>query len=112
MNKADLVNAVARQTGQSKKAVAQALDSILGQIAGSIAAGYAVRLVGFGTFDRAVRAERTARNPKSGEQIWIAEHYAPRFKAGKELKQRLLSEDVAPVDSSAPPATPEGVVES
>jgi len=89
MNKADLVNHVADAAGLSKAAAGDAVEAVLGGITATLANGDAVSLVGFGTFSVADRAARTARNPRTGETIQVAASKAPKFKAGKALKDAV-----------------------
>ena len=89
MNKRELVEAVAGGTGMSRSAVAEALDAVLEAVAASLAAGEAVSVPGFGTFEVRERGARTGRNPRTGEAIEIAASRAPAFRAGKALRDRL-----------------------
>ena len=89
MTKADLISAIANETGFSKKDSETALGSVLGAITGSLKSGNEVRLVGFGTFKVSDRAARTGRNPRTGESIQIKASKVPTFKAGKELKEAV-----------------------
>lgn len=86
MNKQELINAVAAETGLTKKDSGAALDALTAAISSSLAKGEPVRLLGFGTFDVKSRAARTGKNPKTGESISIPASKVPAFKAGKELK--------------------------
>lgn len=89
MTKADLISAIASETGFSKKDSETALGSVLGAITNSLQKGNEVRLVGFGTFKVSARAARTGRNPRTGESIQIKASKVPTFKAGKELKEAV-----------------------
>ncbi|ATX81403.1 bacterial nucleoid protein Hbs [Mariprofundus ferrinatatus] len=89
MNKADLVNHVAASADLSKAAAGAAVEAVLGGISGALAGGNSVSLVGFGTFSVAERAARTARNPRTGDTIQVAASKAPKFKAGKALKDAV-----------------------
>jgi len=89
LNKADLINHVAANADLSKAAAAEAVEAVLGGITGALQNGDAVSLVGFGTFSVAARAARTARNPRTGEPIEVAASKAPKFKAGKALKDAV-----------------------
>ena len=89
MNKADLVNHVAEAAGLSKASAGEAVEAVLGGITGTLASGDAVSLVGFGTFSVVDRAARTARNPRTGAAIEVAASKAPKFKAGKGLKDAV-----------------------
>lgn len=86
MTKADLITAIATETGLTKKDSETALTSVLNSISKTLKKGNEVRLVGFGTFKVSKRAARTGRNPRTGEAIKIAASKVPTFKAGKELK--------------------------
>jgi len=89
MNKAELVNHVAETAGLSKAAAGDAVEAVIGGITSTLSGGDAVSLVGFGTFSVADRAARTARNPRTGEAIEVAASKAPKFKAGKALKDAV-----------------------
>jgi len=89
MNKADLINHVASSAGLSKSAAGDAVEAVIGGITGTLSDGGAVSLVGFGTFSVVARAARTARNPRTGDTIQVAASNAPKFKAGKALKDAV-----------------------
>jgi len=86
MNKTELIAAMADQAGLSKKDAEAALKAFTDVVANELKAGGKVQLVGFGTFEVAERAAREGRNPQSGETMQIAASKAPKFKAGKALK--------------------------
>ncbi|MCM8762244.1 MAG: HU family DNA-binding protein [Candidatus Omnitrophica bacterium] len=88
MNKAQLVDAVAKVVCSKKEAVA-AVDAVLDSITASLKKGQAVTLVGFGTFKVAKRKARTGRNPRTGKEIKIPAKKVPVFKAGSELKKAV-----------------------
>ena len=89
MNKTELVAAMADQAGLSKKDAEKALTAFVEVVAEELKKGEKVQLVGFGTFEVAERAEREGRNPQSGEPMKIAASKAPKFKAGKALKDMV-----------------------
>ena len=89
MNKSDLVQSVADDSGLSKADSAKAVDAVFACIMKSLQDGGDVRVVGFGTFSVSERAASTGRNPQTGETIQIAASKQPRFKAGKALKDAL-----------------------
>jgi len=89
LNKADLVNHVATSAGLSKSSAGDAVEAVIGGISDTLASGGAVSLVGFGTFSVVDRSARTARNPRTGEAIYVAASRAPKFKAGKGLKDAV-----------------------
>ena len=89
MNKTELVAAMAEQAGLSKKDAEKALTAFVNVVAEELKKGEKVQMVGFGTFEVAERAEREGRNPQSGEVMKIAASKAPKFKAGKALKDMI-----------------------
>jgi len=89
LNKADLIGHVANSAGLSKSSASDAVEAVLGGITDTLKNGGAVSLVGFGTFSVADRAARTARNPRTGETIQVGPSRAPKFKAGKALKDAV-----------------------
>ncbi|MBL1352634.1 MAG: HU family DNA-binding protein [Zetaproteobacteria bacterium] len=89
MNKADLINHVAANAELSKADATGAVEAVLGGITSALKNDDTVSLVGFGTFSVAERAARTARNPRTGEPIEVAASKAPKFKAGKALKDAV-----------------------
>ena len=88
MNKADLVNEVAKVVKTKKEAQA-AVDRVLSSIAGALRRGDTVTLVGFGTFKVQQRKARQGRNPQTGAALQIAARKVPRFVAGKALKNAV-----------------------
>lgn len=86
MNKAELVEAVAKSADISKAAAERAVNGALNAITASLRKGQSVTLVGFGTFSVGKRAARTGRNPRTGAAIKIRASKVPKFRAGKELK--------------------------
>lgn len=86
MNRAELVENVAKATGQPKSEVTRTLAAMLHTITGSLATGDKVTLVGFGTFERRNRKARTGRNPRTLSPLRIPAARVPAFRAGKELK--------------------------
>ncbi len=89
MNKAELVEVVAKTADISKASAEKALDGALNGIKSALKKGGSVTLVGFGTFRVAKRAARTGRNPRTGEAIKIKAAKVPKFTAGKALKDAV-----------------------
>ena len=89
MNKADLVAAMAEKAGVSKKDAEASLKAFKDVVAEELKKGEKIQLVGFGTFEVSERAARTGRNPQTGAEMTIAASKAPKFKAGKALKDSL-----------------------
>ena len=89
MNKTELVAAMAEQAGVSKKDAGKTLKAFTDVVAEELKKGGKVQLVGFGTFEVSERAARDGRNPQTGKVMKIAASKAPKFKAGKALKDEL-----------------------
>ena len=89
MTKAELITAVAEKSGLTKKASAAAIDAFTASVTDALKAGEKVQLVGFGSFDVVERAARAGRNPQTGAAIQIPASKAPKFKAGKALKDAV-----------------------
>jgi len=86
MNKSELINIIASESGLSKANAARALDATTDAITGVMASGDSVQLTGFGSFIARDRAARAGRNPQTGAIIKIAASKVVAFKAGKALK--------------------------
>ncbi|GAB3116635.1 HU family DNA-binding protein [Novispirillum itersonii] len=89
MNKSDLVDAVAAESGLTKADAAKAVDALFNAVTDALKKGDEVRLVGFGTFAVSERAARTGKNPRTGEPLEIAASKQPKFKPGKALKDAV-----------------------
>ena len=86
MNKTELVAAVAEQADISKKDAEKVLKAFVDVVTEEMKKGEKVQLVGFGTFEVSERAAREGRNPQTGKTMKIEASKAPKFKAGKALK--------------------------
>ena len=89
MNKTELVAAMAENAGVSKKDAEKTLKAFVDVVTAELKKGEKVQLVGFGTFEVSERAAREGRNPANGQPMQIAASKAPKFKAGKALKDSL-----------------------
>ncbi|MGE6833516.1 HU family DNA-binding protein [Priestia megaterium] len=89
MNKTELVDAVATKSELTKQDSKKAIDALFKTISTTLAKEEKIQLVGFGTFEIRERAERTGRNPQTGEQMTIPASKFPAFKPGKELKEAV-----------------------
>lgn len=89
MNKTELVAAMADEAGLSRKDAEKALKAFTDVVAKELKKGEKVQLVGFGTFEVIERAAREGRNPQTGDAMKIAASKAPKFKAGKALKDMV-----------------------
>lgn len=89
MNKTELVAAIAEKAELSKKDSEKALTAFVEVVTEELQKGEKVQLVGFGTFEVSKRAAREGRNPQTGDTMQIAACTAPKFKAGKALKDAV-----------------------
>ena len=89
MNKTELVAAIAEKAEISKKDAEKALAAFTATVADELKKGEKIALVGFGTFEVVERKAREGRNPQSGKTMKIAASKAPKFKAGKALKDAM-----------------------
>ena len=89
MNKTELVAAIADKAETSKKDSEKALKAFVDVVTEQLKEGEKVQLVGFGTFEVSERAAREGRNPQTGKTMKIAACKAPKFKAGKALKESV-----------------------
>lgn len=89
MNKSELIDEIARESGLSKGDSEKALNATVQAITNAMKSGNNVQLVGFGTFQVRQRNARTGRNPKTGESIQIEASKVPAFSPGKALKEAL-----------------------
>ncbi len=95
MNKAELIDQIAKDSGITKAQANDALDSFTGAVIATLKKGDKVTLVGFGTFSVTQRAARNGRNPQTGEVIKIKASKAPKFKAGKEFATKIAGAKTA-----------------
>jgi DNA-binding protein HU-beta len=89
MNKGEFVAAIADESGLSRADAERAIEGMFTVVKKALKSGDQVSLVGFGTFVVRQRAERTGRNPRTGDEIRIAASSVPAFKPGKALKDAL-----------------------
>ena len=89
MNKAELIEKIAKDSGITKSQANGALDSFTSAVVSSLKKGDRVTLVGFGTFSVSERSARNGRNPQTGEVIKIKARKVPKFKAGKEFSAKV-----------------------
>jgi DNA-binding protein HU-beta len=89
MNKGDLIESVANQSGMTKADSARAVDAVLDAITGSLMQGNKVTLPGFGTFSTSKRAARSGRNPSTGATIKIKAKTIAKFKPGSKLTEAV-----------------------
>ncbi len=89
MNKTELIAAVAEKAEISKKDSEKALKAFIDVVTDELKNGGKIQLVGFGTFEVSERAAREGRNPQTGKTMKIEACKAPKFKAGKALKDAV-----------------------
>lgn len=89
MNKAELIEAMAKAADCTKTQAGEALDGFINAVTVALKKGDKVTLVGFGTFSVSKRAARVGRNPQTGKEIKIAAKKVAKFKAGKELSAKV-----------------------
>ncbi|GAA3619427.1 hypothetical protein GCM10022199_24910 [Marihabitans asiaticum] len=115
MNKAELIKSIEQALG-SRKAATEALDAVLDAIVREVSKGGKVAITGFGTFEKAARAARTGRNPRTGEAVRIPQTSVPRFKPASSFKSYVADPTslpkAAPAVARAAVGTATVVVES
>ena len=89
MNKTEFVDAIAKETGLTKKDAAAALEATLSSIQETLEGGEKVSITGFGTFEVRERGEKTCINPKTKTKMVCPPCKAPAFKAGRGLKEAV-----------------------
>ncbi len=86
MTKADIVDVIASGTGLTKVETEAVVDGFIQTVIASLRDGKNIEIRGFGSFKVKKRKGRMARNPRTGEQVAVQDHYVPIFKVSKELK--------------------------
>jgi len=89
VNKAELIEAIVKETELSKAAATRVLNTVIETITKTVAKKQDVQLIGFGTFKAAKRAARTGKNPRTGEKLKIAAATVPKFTAGAAFKSAV-----------------------
>ena len=89
MNKAQLIDAIAKDANLTKADSKRALDAFIDATTGTLKKGGRVALVGFGSFGVSKRNARTGRNPQTGAPIKISAKKVVKFKAGSELSDAV-----------------------
>ncbi|HTO37821.1 MAG TPA: HU family DNA-binding protein [Brumimicrobium sp.] len=89
MNKAELIDAMAAESGLTKADSKRALDAFISATSDALKKGDRISLIGFGSFSTSERAARTGRNPKTGKEIQIAAKNVVKFKAGSDLSEAV-----------------------
>lgn len=90
MTKSELIEAIAaKQTQLSLKDVELAVKSVIKQMSNALTASERIEIRGFGSFSLHYREPRQGRNPKTGDAVQLPGKFAPHFKPGKELRERV-----------------------
>ena len=92
MNKSELVEVAAKESGITKAAADKALSAIIGAVVKTVSKGESVTLVGFSTFKSAKRAARTGKNPKTGATLKIPATTVPKFTPGVAFRDMVAKE--------------------
>lgn len=103
MNRSQLIDAIQHQTGVARGDVAKVVSSLIDQVEVAVHRGERVTLTGFGTFERRQRQSHNARNPRTGETVWVASSWVPVFRPGRGFKD-VCSGRVAPPRLSPTPS--------
>jgi DNA-binding protein HU-beta len=91
MNKAELIEQIAKDAGLTKVQANEVLNSFTNAVVSTLKKGENVTLVGFGTFSVSHRSARNGRNPQTGEVIKIKARKLPKFKAGKDFATKIAA---------------------
>ena len=89
MNKNELISAMANDSSLSQTQCTEALQTFINTVTSELKGGSEVKIIGFGTFKISKRKATTGRNPQTGAQIQIPASNAPKFSAGKALKEAV-----------------------
>ncbi|NKE68366.1 HU family DNA-binding protein [Ramlibacter sp. RBP-2] len=95
MKKTELIEAMSQATGESQAATARTLEALIDIVSREVGAGREVAITGFGSFKASARAERTGRNPRTGEALTIAASRSVKFVPGAALKGSLNNAEQA-----------------
>ncbi|HUI11565.1 MAG TPA: HU family DNA-binding protein [Bacteroidota bacterium] len=86
MTKADIVDTIATATGLTKVETEAVVDGFISTVINALKEGKNIEIRGFGSYKVKKRKGRVARNPRTGEQVMVGEHWVPLFKVSKEVK--------------------------
>ena len=87
MTKADIVDRVALGTGLTKLETEAIIEGFFKTVIEALREGKGIEIRGFGTYKVKKKRARQARNPKTGAQVFVPEHYVPTFKFSKDFKE-------------------------
>ncbi|HEX4101252.1 MAG: HU family DNA-binding protein [Pseudonocardiaceae bacterium] len=103
MNKAELIDALAERLGD-KKVAAAAVAGLVDLVVRTVEAGERVTITGFGVFEKRARAARTARNPRTGEEVTVQQTDVPAFRPGTLFRQVVSGTRALPQEGDHAPA--------
>ncbi|MDF1610866.1 MAG: HU family DNA-binding protein [Stygiobacter sp.] len=89
MTKADIIDKIASGTGLTKIDTEVVVDGFFKTIIDALASGHGIEIRGFGSFKVRKKKSRNARNPRTGEKVYVGEHYVPAFKFSKDFKSAV-----------------------
>ena len=89
MNKTQLIDTVAKESGLKKRDVETVVENLINTIVSEVASGEKIQITGFGSFERKLRAERIIKNPRTGEPMTVPPSKSPSFTAGSVFKERV-----------------------
>ena len=89
MTKADIVDRVAAGTGLTKLETEAIIEGFFKTVIESLKDGKGIEIRGFCSYRVKKKNSRQARNPKTGQQVFVPEHYVPTFKFSKEFKEMV-----------------------
>lgn len=89
MTKADIVERVAAGTGLTKLETEAIIEGFLNTVIQSLREGNGIEIRGFGSYRVKKKNARYARNPRTGEKVFVDEHYVPTFKFSKDFKSSV-----------------------
>ena len=89
MTKQDIINNVSSSTGLTKLETEIIMNGVMSTIINSLANNERVELRGFGTFGVKHRMPKKARNPGTGEPVYLPERYVPTFKPSKLMRSKV-----------------------
>lgn len=89
MNKSELIDAIAADSGLTKADAKRAVDGFISVVGTALKKNDKISLVGFGSFSISKRAARTGRNPQTGKEIKISAKNVVKFKAGADLSGKV-----------------------
>ncbi len=89
MTKADIIDKIASGTGLKKIDTEVVVDGFFKTIIDALASGHGIEIRGFGSFKVRKKKPRNARNPRTGEKVYVGEHYVPAFKFSKDFKSAV-----------------------